>query len=63
MNRIFPYIIIFIFLLVFISILSNTIKEKYEETNEKRPPGPWGKIGSGHPWYEYPYILHNIEYY
>ena len=61
MNRKFPYIFIFIFLLIFISILTNSIKENFEETN--RPPGPWGKIGTGKPWYDYPYILHNIEYY
>jgi hypothetical protein len=42
-------------------MLTNSIKEKFEETN--RPPGPWGKIGTGKPWYDYPYILHNIEYY
>jgi hypothetical protein len=62
MNRIFPYIIIFILLLIFISILTRINKEYYDSI-ENRPPGPWGKIGTGKPWYDYPYILHNIEYY
>lgn len=61
MNRIFPYIFIFIILLVFISILNNSQKENFSET--ERPPGPWGKIGTAKPWYDYPYTLHNIEYY
>ena len=39
-------------------------KEYYDKVeNDNRPPGPWGKIGTGKPWYDYPYILHNIEYY
>jgi len=24
--------------------------------------GPWGNIGTDRPWYDYPYVLHNIEY-
>ena len=60
MNRIFSYIVIFILLLIFVSILNKTVKENYDEEN--RAPGPWGKIGTGKPWYDYPYILHNIEY-
>ena len=35
----------------------------YDNNSENRPPGPWGKLGTGKPWYEYPYILHNIEYF
>ena len=61
MNRILLYIFIFILLLVFISMITKTSKENYDEKN--RPPGPWGNIGTGKPWYEYPYTLHNIEYY
>jgi|688.fasta_scaffold268856_2 hypothetical protein len=37
-----------------------TKKENYN--NDKRPPGPWGDIGTGKPWYDYPYTLQNIEY-
>ncbi len=65
MNRIFPYIIVFLFLLIFISILTKINREYYENDKNisNRPPGPWGKIGTAKPWYDYPYILHNIEYY
>ena len=65
MNRILPYIFIALLLLICISILTksvNSSNEKYD-TEDKRPPGPWGTIGQGQPWYDYPYILHNIEYY
>jgi hypothetical protein len=63
MNRILPYIIIVILLLVCIFLLNKKSKENYDETETNRPPGPWGKIGTGKPWYDYPYILHNIEYF
>lgn len=63
MNRIFPYILIFILLLVLVSILTKINKENYDLDEKNRAPGPWGKIGTGKPWYDYPYILHNIEYY
>jgi hypothetical protein len=43
--------------------LNNKSTEKFNDINNKRPPGPWGDIGTGKPWYNYPYILHNIEYY
>jgi len=62
MNRIFPYIIVFIFLLIFITILTKMNREYYDSYSNNRPPGPWGNIGTAKPWYEYPYILHNIEY-
>lgn len=65
MNRILPYILILLLLFVCISLLMKCVKrsnEKYENENDKRPPGPWGTIGQGNPWYEYPYTLHNIEY-
>ena len=60
MNRIFLYLAIFIILLTCISILNKNTKENYDKD---RPVGPWGNIGTGKPWYDYPYILHNIEYY
>ena len=60
MNRIFLYFAIIILLLICISFLNIKSKENYEKD---RPPGPWGDIGTGEPWYMYPYILHNIEYY
>jgi hypothetical protein len=65
MNRILPYILIILLLIIFVCILKNSVKksnEKYD-SEDKRPPGPWGPIGQGHPWYDYPYILHNIEYF
>jgi hypothetical protein len=62
MNRILLYIIVFLLLIILVNNLKKNYKEKYE--NEKdRPPGPWGNIGTAKPWYSYPYILHNIEYY
>ena len=60
MNRILLYIFIFILLLIFVSMITKKSKENYDDQN--RPPGPWGNIGTGKPWYEYPYALHNIEY-
>ena len=65
MNRIFLYIIVFLFLLIFISILTKINREYYETDtiNRVKDIGPWGEIGTAKPWYEYPYILHNIEYY
>lgn len=60
MNRIFLYFAIFIVLFICIAFLNNKTKEKYDKD---RPAGPWGDIGTGKPWYSYPYILHNIEYY
>jgi hypothetical protein len=44
------------------SYLNKSI-EKFNNTNDRIQPGPWGDIGTGQPWYKYPYILHNIEYY
>ena len=64
MNRIFPYIFIIILLLLSLSYLQKLNKEYYDNNYLiNRPPGPWGQIGTGEPWYKYPYILHNIEYY
>lgn len=61
MNKTFVlYAFIIILLFICVSSLKNKDKEKYEN---ERPPGPWGTIGTGKPWYDYPYILHNIEYY
>jgi hypothetical protein len=60
MNRIFLYFAIIVLLLICISFLNIKSKENYEKD---RPAGPWGDIGTGKPWYMYPYILHNIEYY
>lgn len=47
---------------IFFFILICTKKSKEHYTND-RPPGPWGKIGQGNHWYNYPYTLSNIEYY
>jgi hypothetical protein len=63
MNRIFLYIFILILLFFSISLLTTINKEYYDNNENNRPPGPWGLIGTGKPWYDYPYILHNIEYY
>ena len=60
MNRISLYIVILLLLLICIVFLHKKSKEKYDKD---RAPGPWGDIGTGKPWYAYPYILHNIEYY
>jgi hypothetical protein len=60
MNR----ILLYTFIILILIVLINTLKTKYKENYDKnRPPGPWGNIGTGKPWYSYPYILHNIEYY
>jgi hypothetical protein len=61
MNRILVYTFIILILIVLINTLKKKYKENYDDKN--RPPGPWGNIGTGKPWYSYPYILHNIEYY
>lgn len=61
MNKFYVYIFIIVLLLLCVKSLQIN-KEKYENESQ-RPPGPWGTIGTGKPWYDYPYILHNIEYY
>lgn len=66
MNRILPYIFVIILLMICICMLKNCAlksNEKYYSEKDQRPPGPWGTIGQGHPWYDYPYTLHNIEYF
>jgi len=63
MNNLLVYIFIFILLIILMNYLNNKSTEKFNDINNKRPPGPWGDIGTGKPWYNYPYILHNIEYY
>jgi len=35
-----------------------TVMSKGQNSNN----GPWGNIGTDRPWYEYPYVLHNIQY-
>lgn len=62
MNKILIYIFITILLIVCITNLKSISKSNEKYDNE-RPPGPWGNIGTGKPWYDYPYILHNIEYF
>lgn len=62
MNNILVYIFIFILLIILMNYLHIKSTERFNNIN-KRPPGPWGDIGTGQPWYKYPYILHNIEYY
>jgi hypothetical protein len=60
------HVYIFIIIILFLCVKSLQInKESYENKpqDSQRPPGPWGNIGTGKPWYDYPYILHNIEYY
>ncbi len=43
-------------------------KEKYQaeqsiqSIGQTKNDGPWGSIGTDRPWYDYPYVLHNIEY-
>jgi hypothetical protein len=42
-------------------------KENYTEQSimskgQTSNNGPWGSIGTDRPWYDYPYVLHNIEY-
>lgn len=57
------FITIFLLLLICIFFLNKNVKENVKENfNNNIQPGPWGNIGTGKPWYEYPYILHNIEY-
>jgi hypothetical protein len=62
-NKILPYIFITILLFICVNMLNKNFKEKYDNNSENRPPGPWGKLGTGKPWYDYPYVLHNIEYF
>lgn len=52
------YIVIIILLIFCILFLNKNLKENYDSVEE----GPWGNIGTGKPWYDYPYILNNIEY-
>lgn len=52
------YISIIIVLIICIMFLKKNVKENYNKSQE----GPWGNIGTGKPWYNYPYILNNIEY-
>ena len=53
------FITIFLLLFICIFFLNKNVKENF---NNNIQLGPWGNIGTGKPWYEYPYILHNIEY-
>jgi hypothetical protein len=63
-NNILLYIVIIFILFSCTCLLKKYNKEYYDKVeNDNRPPGPWGKIGTGKPWYDYPYILHNVEYY
>lgn len=71
----YNFIYVFIFFILFyciFSILSNSKKNSNNKENYKVESvmskgqtsnnGPWGNIGTDRPWYDYPYILHNIEY-
>ena len=53
------YLNIILLLLICIFFLNKNVKENFDSNIQ---PGPWGVIGTGKPWYNYPYILHNIEY-
>ena len=53
------YIVIIILLIFCILFLFKNVKENYDKVEKG---GPWGNIGTGKPWYDYPYILNNIEY-
>jgi len=67
----FMYIFAFFIILYIIKNLKNNTqrkdKENYNEQSimskgQTSNNGPWGKIGTDRPWYDYPYVLHNIEY-
>ena len=66
----FIYIFVFFVILYIIKNLKKTRRKDKENYNEQSimskgqtsNDGPWGNIGTDRPWYEYPYILHNIEY-
>lgn len=67
----FIYVFAFFIILYIIKILrDNTQRKRKENYNEKSimskgqtsNNGPWGPVGTDRPWYDYPYILHNIEY-
>lgn len=63
----FIYVFVFFLMLFFIMKKTNK-KEKYEveqsiqSKGQTKNDGPWGNIGTDRPWYDYPYILHNIDY-
>ena len=66
----FIYIFVFFIILYIIKNLKKTQrkgKENYKDESimskgQTSNNGPWGNIGTDRPWYDYPYVLHNIEY-
>jgi hypothetical protein len=65
----YNFIYIFVFFAIFFLIMKKqNKKEKYQaeqsiqSIGQTKNDGPWGSIGTDRPWYDYPYVLHNIEY-
>ena len=67
----FIYIFAFFIILYIIKNLKNNTQRKDKENykvesvmseGQTSNNGPWGNIGTDRPWYDYPYVLHNIEY-
>jgi hypothetical protein len=51
--------------ILYITFSSRPFFEMYDESQEiddKRPPGPWGKLGTRLSWQDYPYVLNWINY-
>ena len=67
----FIYVFAFFIILYIIKNLKNNTQRKDKENykvesvmskGQTSNNGPWGNIGTDRPWYDYPYVLHNIEY-
>lgn len=68
--EIIVFICLSLIILLAIPCFTNSTKtsscEMYDENDQlnsnKRPPGPWGEIGTRHSWQDYPYVLNWINY-
>jgi hypothetical protein len=69
----YNFIYIFVFFIILLTLFCNKKKQKINKENYKveqsiqnkgqiKNDGPWGSIGTDRPWYDYPYVLNNIEY-